>query len=126
MSTDRMTRVNELLKREIGEALFSIVHEPGFDFSAVTVTHVAAERSLREARVSISIRGNPQEQKRMMGLLFRHRHEIQQKINQDLTLKYTPRLAFELDASLEKGDEMLALLAELARERQGKEGTESE
>jgi ribosome-binding factor A len=49
----------------------------------------------------------------MLALLRRHRKEIQDRINRDLTLKYTPRLTFELDTSLERGDHVLDLLAEI-------------
>ena len=113
MSTDRMLRVNELLRREIGESLFRIMNETGFDLSAVTITHVVTSRNLRNARVLVSIRDHEGQRKSMLSLLRRHRGEIQSKINKDLILKYTPRLAFELDTSVEKGDRLLTLLSEL-------------
>lgn len=113
MSIDRMTRVNALLKREIGEALFAIMHEEAFDLSAVTITHVLTSRSLREARVLVSILGHENERERLLGLLRRHRVELQQRINKDLGLKYTPRLHFELDTSVERGDHVLSVLFEL-------------
>lgn len=113
MGTKRMTRVNELLRREIGAVLFQIVTEADFDLSAVTVTHVVASPSLRHARVLVSIRDHQDERERMLSALRRHRKEIQDRINKDLTLKYTPRLTFELDRSLEQGDHVLELLAEI-------------
>lgn len=116
MSTDRMVRVNELLRREIGEALYRIMTEANFDLGAVTVTHVIASRNLRNARVMVSIRDHEKQRERMMGLLRRHRGEIQSRINKDLILKYTPCLTFELDTSVEKGDRMLSLLSQIERE----------
>ena len=41
---------------------------------------------------------------------------IQQRINADLVLKYTPRLQFELDTSIAQGDHVLSVLDELDRE----------
>ncbi len=108
-----MHRVNELLRRAIGDSLFSVMHENDFDMSSVTITHVVTSPNLREARVLVSIRDHHEDRERMMSLLRRHRAEIQNQINRDLTLKYTPRLRFELDTSLERGDNMLALLDEL-------------
>lgn len=117
MTVDRLTRVNELLKREIGEALFKIVKEDDFDLSAVTVTHVITGSNLRNAKVMVSIRDNQDRRDRMLAILRRYRGEIQKRINKDITLKYTPRLTFELDTSIEKGDAVLSLLHKM--ERQG-------
>jgi ribosome-binding factor A len=38
---------------------------------------------------------------------------FQQVINREVRLKFTPRLIFKLDLSLEKGDEVLAILSKL-------------
>lgn len=113
MPSNRLARVNELLRREIGDALFRVLHEGDFDLSAVTVTHVQVAPNLRQARVWISIRDHEAERNRMLGIIKKHRPEIQKRINSDLTLKYTPRLSFELDTSVERGDRVLGLLHEL-------------
>jgi ribosome-binding factor A len=113
MSVDRIERVNALIRREIGESLFHIMNEQAFDLAAVTVTHVITSRNLRTARVLVSIRGTEEEKTRMLGLLRRHRPEIQQTINRDLTLKYTPKLHFDLDRSVEEGDHVLDILTHL-------------
>ena len=111
--TDRITRVNALLRREIGEALFRVLANRDVDLSAVTITEVSAARNLRSARVRVSVRGTDEERKRMLNLLRARRTRIQDLINRDLSIKYTPRLVFELDGSLEKGDRVLGLLSEL-------------
>jgi ribosome-binding factor A len=113
MSSDRLTRVNALLRREIGEALFRVLHEQDMDLAAVTVTGVAVARNLRQARVLVSIRDHETDRARMLAVIKRHRADIQQHINRDLTLKYTPRLTFELDTSVERGDRVLAILDRL-------------
>ena len=113
MSIDRLTRVNALMRREIGEALFHVIDEDGFDLSAVTITEVHVSRNLREGHVHVSIRSDAAGRARMLAILRQHRVEIQQLINRDLELKYTPRLTFELDLSVEKGDHVLDVLAHL-------------
>lgn len=113
MSVDRLTRLNELLKRELAEALFRVMQTERFDLSSVTITRVVLSRSLREARVFVSIRNHHPERPRMLALLRQHRAEFQRRINRDLIMKYTPRLTFELDTSLEEGDHVLELLAKL-------------
>jgi len=115
MTVDRLTRVNELLKREIGEALYQIIKEDDFDLSAVTVTHVITSSSLRNARVMVSIRDNHDKRDRMLAILRSYRAEIQKRISKDIILKYTPRLTFALDTSIEKGDAVLSLLHVMER-----------
>ena len=113
MSVDRITRVNELLKREIADLLFRVMHANEFDLAAVTITRVSTSKDLREARVFVSILGHESERPHMLALLSRRRGELQRRINKDVTLKYTPRLTFELDTSVEEGDHVLAVLAKL-------------
>ncbi len=113
MSVDRLERVNELIRREIGEAFFRVISDTRFDRSAVTVTTVTTARNLRTARVLVSVRGDATVQQQTLSLIRRYRHDIQQAINHDLTLKYTPVLRFELDPSIQKGDHVLDILAHL-------------
>jgi ribosome-binding factor A len=113
MPTDRLTRVNELLRREIGEVILRIMADASTDPSSATVTHVLVTSNLRQARVLVSVRGTAAHQARVMNLLRRERHEIQACINRDVKIKYTPRLAFELDHSLAQGDAVLRILSEL-------------
>lgn len=113
MSTDRIARVNELLRREIGNALYHVLKDYEIDMAAVTVTHVMATRNLRSARVLVSIRDHGNERDRMISRLKRHRGEIQAIINRNMTLKYTPKLMFELDPSVEKGDHILDILRDM-------------
>ena len=113
MSVKRLTRVNELLKREIATALFRVLNEAGFDLSSVTVTHVITSSDLRTARVLVSIRDHEHERGRMLSLLRHHRSDIQAIVHKNVILKYTPHLSFELDPSIEEGDRVLSLIAQL-------------
>jgi len=92
------------------------MNEADFDLSAVTITHVVTSRNLRNARVLVSIRDHHNHRKRMLSLLRKHRPEIQRQISRNIVLKYTPRLSFELDTSIEKGNQLLSLLSELEQE----------
>jgi ribosome-binding factor A len=119
MSTDRMLRVNELLRREISTALHHALAGTGMDLSAVTVTHVVTHRDLREARVLVSILGHEHEREEMMAVIRHQRADIQQWINRNLSLKYTPRLSFELDLSVERGDRVLKIISDLESDQTG-------
>jgi len=116
MSQKRLTRVNELIKREIASALFRIMNEAGFDLTAVTVTAVETGSDLRTALVRISIRDHVAERENMLALLRRHRAEIQERLHKNVILKYTPRLTFTLDESIERGDRVLRILQDMEAE----------
>jgi len=113
MSVKRLVRVNELLKREIAEALYRVMTEQDFDFSAVTVTGVEASSDLRTARVRVSIRDHRDDRDVMLGLIRHHAKDIQRIIRKHVILKYTPKLHFHLDESIEQGDHVLQVLAEM-------------
>lgn len=116
MSVDRIERVNELIRRELGEAMFRLITDARFDRSSVTVTQVSTARNLRTAHVLVSVRGDEQHQQQMIGIIRRFRTELQQAVNRDLSIKYTPVLHFELDPSIQKGDHVLDLLSKLEHE----------
>ena len=126
MKTDRLTRVNELLLRGIATAIFRVIKEDEFDLTAVTVTHVSTSSDLRTARVLVSIRAAGEMRKKMLALLQRHRPEIQELLSKTLILKYTPRLSFALDTSVEEGDRVLGLLFRLEPGQTIKEGSEED
>jgi ribosome-binding factor A len=113
MTSRRLTRVNELMRREIGQALFRLVTENGFDMAAVTVSHVVTSPDLRQARVLISIRDHTADREAMLKMIQNHRKAIQAHINRYLKIKYTPRLTFSLDDSIEKGDRVLEILSHM-------------
>jgi ribosome-binding factor A len=64
----------------------------------------------------VSIRNHQNERSRMLSLLRKHRGKIQERIGKNVILKYTPRLIFELDTSIEKGDAVLSLLYKMQRQ----------
>ena len=116
MGTPRLVRVNELLKREIAEDLYRNFAGSDFDASAVTVTRVECAPDLRDANVFVSIFGHEENRGGMIGYLNRHRQEIIRLMVKRVKLKYTPRLHFILDESIEEGDGILSILAEMERE----------
>ena len=113
MSVNRIERVNSLLKRVIGDAVFRVLMGDDVSASEITVTGVACGKDLRNATVKVSVFGEPAEQKRVIGIMIHHAHEFERIINAEVRMKFTPKLRFELDHSLEKGDRVLAILDSL-------------
>lgn len=115
MKSNRMARINELLRREIAEFLEKIQIE---SFKClITVSEVKTSPDLRDARVYISIfGGNAKVQKEVMSFLEKHRYEFQKQIARNVILKYTPVLHFLIDERLEKGDNVLGILSNIEKE----------
>lgn len=113
MRPERLTRINQLLKQEVAEQMFRLVNEPGFDAAAVTLTRVLTSSDLRHARVLISVRGDADQKAEALRLISQHRREFQDGINRRIKMKYTPQLSFELDESIAKGDDVLALISRM-------------
>ena len=113
MSVDRIERVDSLLKRVIGDAMFRVMQTDDVGAGLVTVTGVQCARNLRNATVKVSVFGPPDVQQRAFRHLIHHAHDFERVINREVRMKFTPQLRFELDHSIEKGDAVLAILDKL-------------
>jgi len=113
MKANRITRVNELIKRELGTQLYHVINRPDFDPATVTITHPQTSVDLRSCRVLVSIRGDETEQERVLSILKRHRAEFQAVLSKNVILRYTPQLRFVIDHSIEEGDQVLQLLQQM-------------
>ena len=113
MGVDRLERVNSLLKRVIAEAMFSVMQGDTVQPGLITVTGVECGKDLRDANVRISVFGDDALKEIALQHLKHNAKRFQAIINREVKLKFTPRLNFQLDLSLEKGDEVLAILNSL-------------
>lgn len=114
MSVDRLERVNSLLKRVLGEAMFRVLQGDDVNPGIITITGVNCAKNLRNATVRVSVFGEEPEQNRVLGHIIRRTHEFERIVNGEVRMKFTPQLRFVLDHSLEKGDHVLALLNDLS------------
>ena len=107
----RLQRVNELLKRELGEL---ILRECTFTAQLVTVQQVDVTPDLKHAHIYISIIGTDEERLESMTVLHDARTSLQHLLAKRVVLKYTPQLHFKLDEAAERGDRVLHIMNELA------------
>ncbi len=115
MSVDRLERVNSLLKRVIAESMFTVLRDDQVSPGCITVTGVSCARDLHDAVVNVSVFGEDSVKNAAMRLLRSRARRFQEIIAREVKLKFTPRLAFRLDRSIEKGDEVLAILDSLPK-----------
>jgi ribosome-binding factor A len=109
--SNRMRRVNEAVKEVLSEAVREL-KDPRIGF--VTVTGVETAPDLRSARVYVSVLGSEKKRERSLAGLEAAHGVLQARINRELRLKRTPRLAFEYDPTVEHGVRMSRLIDELA------------
>ncbi|MGL4855078.1 MAG: 30S ribosome-binding factor RbfA [Lentisphaeria bacterium] len=109
---DRMRRVNEVVRREIGDYIEkNLKHE----FKCLlTITQVKISPDLHDGQVYVSVYGGTEiDQKRAFTLVKKHRAKIQSTINRNMTMRNTPRLEFRLDDSIAHGDKILRMLGDM-------------
>ena len=119
MSTARMRRVDEAVRRVIGDALAGELKDPRVGF--VTVTDVRTSADLSHARVYVSVLGDggapsapEQREATLQGLASAHGY-LQGRIAGELRLKRTPTLEFAYDDTTDRALRVEALIDELGR-----------
>lgn len=110
MGTHRLQRVNELIKRELGEV---ILREFTFAAKLVTVQSVDVTPDLKHAHVFISVIGTPEEARDVIHKLHDKRVLVKHEMARRVVLKYTPQIHFKLDDSVVRGTRILNILQEL-------------
>ena len=110
MAVDRLERINSLLRRVIAESMFSVMQGDTVAPGLITVTGVSCGKDLRDATVKVSVFGDEALKTAALHHLAHNARKFQAIINREIKMKFTPRLSFQLDRSLERGDEVLAIL----------------
>jgi len=118
-----MLRVRELMKRELSNVI-----QRDYDFKdvLVTVNEVDVTPDLRQAHVFLGMLGDAQAGRKALAKLKRDAGQLQVKLTKRVVLRYTPRLNFKLDDSVERGVHLLAVIQgideELAARQVAEEG----
>src|ERR671911_1984872 len=92
LMTERMRRINEVMRKVIGGAIPRDLEDPRIGF--VTVTAVDTSPDLRSARVYVSVLGDEEERDATLKALRSAHGVLQAAIARRARMKYTPRLSF--------------------------------
>ncbi|MBE6021775.1 MAG: 30S ribosome-binding factor RbfA [Cellulosilyticum sp.] len=109
MASQRLTRINEEMRREISEIIRTEIKDPAVQDVMISVVAVDTTNDLKTAKVYISVLQDSKKQEALAGLQKAQgfiRKEIARRIN----LRNTPELLFRLDESIERGIEMSKLI----------------
>ena len=115
MSKDntRLNRINEELKKEISHVITFELKNSNIT-GLISVTKVKITPDLRFARVYVSLLNSKSKAKTIAGLQSATGY-IRSQIAKKINLRITPDLQFELDESIEYGEKMDKIIAEVAR-----------
>jgi ribosome-binding factor A len=109
--TARTDRIDELLRQEIGAILTRDVQDPRIGF--VTITDVETAPDLSNARVWVSVIGQPDERTTTLRALERAMPFVRRELGSRIRLRRIPELHIRSDDTAERGTRVLRLLAEL-------------
>jgi len=111
----RMRKVNQLIKKALGEILLQEIKDPHIGFCTVTDVRVASD--LRNARVKISVMGEEKDKQTTIEHLQNAAGYIHKLLRSKVSLRYTPRLNFELDHSLDHSFRIESIIKEIHDEQ---------
>jgi ribosome-binding factor A len=109
--SQRLKRVNELLKQEISKLL---LREIDFGNILVTITNVETSPDLRQAKVKITVM--PTEKGELvLQIIKRDIYNLQQELNKKLHMKPVPKIRFEIDQIEVKAQRIEEILEKMKR-----------
>lgn len=113
--TRRTERMASLIQTELSELILKKLKDPRIGF--VTLTGVDLTPDLKQAHVYYSLLGGEKEKGQTQKALEHAAGFLQHGIAEALKLRYTPKLSFHLDSSLEEGERIESILHKLETEK---------
>lgn len=113
----RVSRVAELIKREVSQMLLNGIKDDRVGTGMVSVTDVDVSGDLQHAKVFVSIYGSDEAREQTMAGLKSATGYVRSELGHRIRLRRTPEVLFVEDRSLERGTRMITLLNQLSQER---------
>ncbi|MBD0304701.1 MAG: 30S ribosome-binding factor RbfA [Tolypothrix sp. T3-bin4] len=118
MATNRrVSRVAELIKREVSQMLLNGIKDDRVGTGMVSVTDVDVSGDLQHAKIYVSIYGTDEAKAETMAGLKSATGYVRSELGARVRLRRTPEVLFLEDRSIERGNKVLALLNQLNHER---------
>ena len=109
--SQRILRVNQLLKQEVSQ---SLSREIDFDGVLVTITKVDASDDLKQAKVKISVMPT-EKSEQVLRILEKNIYHLQQILNKKLTMKTVPKIRFVIDQTEVKAQRIEEILEKMKK-----------
>ncbi len=118
MATNRrVSRVAELIKREVSQMLLNGIKDDRVGTGMVSVTDVDVSGDLQHAKIFVSIYGTDEAKAETMAGLKSATGYVRSELGARVRLRRTPEVIFVEDLSIERGTKVLSLLNKLKDER---------
>ncbi|MBD2500096.1 30S ribosome-binding factor RbfA [Anabaena azotica] len=118
MATNRrVSRVAELIKREVSQMLINGIKDDRVGTGMVSVTDVDVSGDLQHAKIYVSIYGTEEAKAETMAGLKSATGFVRSELGARVRLRRTPEVIFIEDRSIERGTKVLSLLNRLENER---------
>jgi ribosome-binding factor A len=113
----RVSRVAELIKREVSQMLLNGIKDDRVGSGMVSVTDVDVSGDLQHAKIYVSIYGTEEAKVETMAGLKSATGYVRSELGARVRLRRTPEVIFIEDHSIERGNKVLSLLNKLQNER---------
>ena len=117
MPSQRVARVQNLLRSEISTVMLRKLKDPRVQMA--TISEVSVSPDLKSARVYVSVYGEPEVQTHTLQGLRSASGFIRSELMKVLDLRPMPFLTFDLDESLERASHTFDLLDRILHEQHG-------
>jgi ribosome-binding factor A len=117
----RTDRVGHLIRNTLGSILLAKLSDPRFDPLKVSITRVEVTEDLLQAKVFVSVAGESAEQNKAVAALRHAAGYLQEKMMEQIQLRFTPKLDFRIDTKYQKTLETLHLISEVSAELRAKD-----
>ncbi|WP_026734563.1 30S ribosome-binding factor RbfA [Fischerella sp. PCC 9605] len=127
MATNRrVSRVAELIKREVSQMLLNGIKDDRVGTGMVSVTDVDVSGDLQHAKIYVSIYGTEEAKAETMAGLKSATGYVRSELGARVRLRRTPEVVFIEDRSIERGSKVLSLLDRIKQERKPEDFLEDE
>jgi len=127
MATNRrVSRVAELIKREVSQMLIHDIKDDRVGSGLVSVTDVVVSGDLQHAKIFVSVYGSEEAKIETMAGLKSATGFVRTELGQRVRLRRTPEVIFQEDPSIERGTKVLSLLNQLNHDRPTDENLDSD
>lgn len=111
--SQRTERVQRLARVVLGEEIQNL-KDPRLGFATVTAVRITSD--LRQARVFVSVLGSDDEKASTMAALKSATPVLRTELGQQVRMKYTPELVFELDTMADEAQRLQEILHRIEQE----------
>ena len=116
LSKRRQERIADLVLRELSDIVQRRVKDPRLEGVTITGVHISPDYQYSDIHF-YRLGGSPEQLQEAKAGLESANGFIRRELGSRLTLRYTPELRFHIDESIDYGDHIETLLAQIRKER---------